>query len=947
MSIYARLLKLITLSTLCSLIILLANINMGYCNKTPKTILVLNSYHYGMQWVNNVVSGIYNEFDTTGDDAIIHTEYLDSKNYSDDNYYNMLYNVYQYKYQQSPPDIIICSDDNALRFLIKYRNSLFTNIPIVFCGINNIDSYKNELENSNITGVVENFDINSTLMIAKKMQPTTKHVFVVNDFSITGQENVAVVKKAIKNFNINLDFIFSKNSSINELVAEINSLPSDSIVLLMSFNKDRLGEVFGYRRLSKKLSKETNIPIYGVWDFYVGNGIVGGKCTDGFSQGNTAAKMARKILDGTPISDIPIVKESPNRYMFDYAQIQRFAIDPREIPKDSLIINKPTSFFEQYEKWIYSAIILFIIQSFIILALIKSIINRKKIQDSLAASEEKFNKAFFNVADIVGIIKMDTYTYVDVNEAFTALLGYQRNEIINTTSKELNIWPTPSDHDILYKKLQMHGFIRNLEVKWKTKSDQLLVGLLSAETFEIANIKHAVYVWHDITELKKKENELRQKAEEIKSMVYTDMLTNLPNKVALNEWLEQELSSFFPTKKQGALMFIDFDDLKLINDTFGHSYGDSIITIGGKRIVESVDFNSFVARVGGDEFIVVIPDEVSPEVLTNLADKIIDKLGQKQELNSTLFHISASIGIAIYPDNGSTVEELLKNADNAMYAAKHAGKNCWRFYTEDMQKESYDRMLLTNSLHYAIERNELSLNYQPQIETATGKVVGFEALLRWNSTEHGYISPSRFIPLAEQSGLIHTIGHWVLAETCKFIKILNNYNHNNFHVAINVSPYQLSNDKFLNSVHEIIEAENISPNQLEIEITENALITSLEDATIKLKALRNIGVGLSLDDFGVGYSSLTHLRQLPINKLKIDKSFIDKIANDEETLQIISSITNMAHIMKMAVIAEGVETETQLNSLQVINCDFIQGYIFSRPLSEDDAIKYINKNNLK
>jgi diguanylate cyclase (GGDEF)-like protein/PAS domain S-box-containing protein len=444
----------------------------------------------------------------------------------------------------------------------------------------------------------------------------------------------------------------------------------------------------------------------------------------------------------------------------------------------------------------------------------------------------------------------------------------------------------------------------------------------------------------DVSDRKQVENALEE-------MAYLDVLTKLPNRAAMNKWLADELAKSRNGQTRGIFMFIDFDDLKLINDTFGHSYGDAIIILGGSRIAAEVGKDAFVARIGGDEFIVAIPGQFDRKHTGNLAKRIIKALGQEHEISGTYFHISASVGITLYPEDGDTVEELVKNADNAMYAAKRAGKNCWRFYNDAMQRGTYERIVLTNSLRYALERGELSLNYHPQVQTKTGRVIGFEALLRWNSPEHGQVAPNRFIDVAERSGMIHTIGRWVIRESCGFIRRLTDEGFPNIRVAVNVSPCQLSSDDFINSVRDILIEEGIRTEQLELEITENALMVSMEDAVGKLQELRRLGLGVSLDDFGVGYSSLTHLRNFPVNTLKIDKSFIDKVETDEVMAQIISSIIDMAHILNMTVVAEGVETADQLVFLADKDCDFIQGYLFSRPLKERDAIEFFKSNLIR
>jgi len=306
--------------------------------------------------------------------------------------------------------------------------------------------------------------------------------------------------------------------------------------------------------------------------------------------------------------------------------------------------------------------------------------------------------------------------------------------------------------------------------------------------------------------------------------------------------------------------------------------------------------------------------------------------------------MSASIGIAVYPHDGDDVEEILKKSDIAMSAAKKAGKSCWRFYEPIFLEEAYEKMMLTNSLRRALERGELCLHYQPQL-TVEGIVIGFEALLRWNSAEYGCVSPVRFIPLAEKSGLIVTIGKWVLQEACRFARRLADMGNSTIHVAVNISPKQLLADDFVDSVRRSIADADIVPAQLEIEITESALIESIEESISKLDQLRDSGLMISLDDFGTGYSSLTYLRRLPVGVLKIDKSFIDKIASDNIQLKLVGSIIDLGHALGLIIVAEGVENADQLELLTKYGCDRIQGYIFSPPIPEDEAIKFLKYKN--
>ena len=446
----------------------------------------------------------------------------------------------------------------------------------------------------------------------------------------------------------------------------------------------------------------------------------------------------------------------------------------------------------------------------------------------------------------------------------------------------------------------------------------------------------------EITERKRFEEALRQKTKDMRHMAYSDPLTDLPNRLFLNERLSAEMGKARRGEASGCVIFIDLDNLKNVNDVFGHSRGDVLITMAAKRIIDTVGKEAFMARIGGDEFVVILPGKSDRKEIADLSNRIIEALGEGYEASGERFPMSASLGIAVYPADGDTAEEILKNADNAMYAAKNRGKQCWRFYETTMQTAAYQKILLTNSLHYALEHEELLLHYQPQVVASNGKIVGFEALLRWNSAEHGAVSPALFIPLAEESGLIQPIGQWVLQEACRFAKQLADKGWPDIYVAVNISSKQIATDNFVTMVHEVIHEAGIEPQQLELEITESVLMISMEDAIRKLNELRGLGVRLSLDDFGTGFSSLTYLWHLPITTLKIDKSFIDMIVEDKAQLEIIRSVITMAHILKMCVIAEGVETEKQRLYLVKNHCDCIQGYLISPPITAAEAIKFLD-----
>jgi diguanylate cyclase (GGDEF)-like protein/PAS domain S-box-containing protein len=429
-------------------------------------------------------------------------------------------------------------------------------------------------------------------------------------------------------------------------------------------------------------------------------------------------------------------------------------------------------------------------------------------------------------------------------------------------------------------------------------------------------------------------------------LAYHDTLTGLPNRASLSAKLHAEMNKAKQSDASGAVLFIDLDDLKVVNDNFGHSFGDAVIISAGFQIVQKVGQEAFVARIGGDEFIVILPGERSRDEVAMIAEALVKDLSQDYEVAGESIHLSASLGAAFYPADGNSAEAILKNADSAMYAAKNSGKNCWRFYERQIGEESYTRMLLSNSLRKALERDELFLHFQAQVSCDKRRVVGFEALLRWNSAEHGFVSPDQFIPLAEQGGMILPIGRFVLDKACSFVRYLNEIGFPSLRVAVNISPRQLAAESFVEDVRQSIVGHGIEAGRLELEVTENVLIESMEDSINKLLELKALGVCLALDDFGTGYSSLTYLRHLPVDVLKIDKTFIDPILVDASQERFVRFMIEMAHSLNLQVVAEGVEEKLQVTKLERLGCDIIQGYVYSKPAPIEEAIRLLDERHV-
>lgn len=436
--------------------------------------------------------------------------------------------------------------------------------------------------------------------------------------------------------------------------------------------------------------------------------------------------------------------------------------------------------------------------------------------------------------------------------------------------------------------------------------------------------------------------ELELSREKMKTLAYNDALTGLPNRLSFNGYLENLLNA--AQNKNIAVMFIDLNRFKQINDTLGHEYGDMLIKEVANRLSYFLKEDSFVARLGGDEFVVVlnnadtkIAKKAAIHINKILAEPVF--INQKDEVHE--LYVSGSVGISIYPEDAFEKSTLLKYADLAMYAAKESGDNTFRFYSEIAESNMAEKLLLEQSLCKALERDEIVIYYQPKVNVKTKTITGMEALIRWNHPQKGMISPAQFIPLAEETGIINQIGEWVLIEACKQTKAWRNMGFPKMRISVNLSIRQFYGNNVVRLVSKALEISGLEPECLELEITEGFLIKNTKYIISILQEVRDMGVYISIDDFGIGYSSFCRLKELPIQILKIDKSFITDISKEKINNSIVKAIIELAHSMNLKVVAEGVETIDEFHTLSFLDCDEIQGYLFSKPLPVNEFEKLI------
>lgn len=432
-------------------------------------------------------------------------------------------------------------------------------------------------------------------------------------------------------------------------------------------------------------------------------------------------------------------------------------------------------------------------------------------------------------------------------------------------------------------------------------------------------------------------NDLLEKAiDQMKHMAYHDALSGLPNRRLYLEKLESALKAAKQTSQKVAVVFIDLDRFKNVNDTFGHEFGDLLLQEFAQKLQENLRSNDTISRQGGDEFTLILNNFHSQQDMVPLIRRLQSVLEKPLTIQGQELHVSMSIGIAVYPEDGETPDELLKHADSAMYNAKEKGKNNFQFFSDDMAFIASRKIALENELRRAIAKEEFILHYQPQIQAATGDIIGMEALIRWQTPAGKTISPGEFIPLAEETRLILPMGEWVLSTACKQAKLWHDSGYSQLKLAVNLSPLQFLDDELMSMIRQTLEKTGFPASSLELEITEGVAVDDAEKAISRMQKLRRLGVRIAIDDFGTGYSSLNYLKRFPLNHLKIAQPFVQDMASNPYDRALVEAMIFIAHSLDMSVVAEGVETEEQLALLKKLGCDEIQGYYYSRPLTADN-----------
>jgi len=1127
-------------------------------------VLLLNSYHYGLTWADDETAGIRDVLEKSGTSVELHVEYMDTKRVSDATQLLNLHQLLCYKYRNTHFSSILVNDNDAFEFLKQHRSDkIFAGIPVIFAGVN---FFRQEMLAgfSGFTGVAETFEVGQTIGLMQKLHPGVRRIVVIIDPTITGLAIRRDLEPMLEPYAVQIDFEFWDKLSLPEIRRRLPLLGKDTLVLLLPFARDSAGTFISFADMAEMVSRLSAVPIYGVYDFYIGYGIVGGRLTSGSEQGRAAANILLRVLKGENPDNIPVMTVAPSEFQFDSRQLHRYHIDAASLPEGSRILFQ--SWYELYRVWVWSGggmllIVLLLgwgwgrayrfkrrsekalreseaklrtvldcssnaiflvgangeftfgnrqaevmlgysgdelLQMGIpdtlvpeelprvmrvfernltgeqesleatllrkdgariiveingvllpggeVLGELRDITQRKLTEEAVRRSRDQLtailnsttesifhidgdgiilaindiaahrlknqpkdmigknvfdffpadvassrreniaevmrtgrekytedirNNRFYSLnyypvidsdgkvgsvvvyaADISERKKVETElgiaatafevqegmlvtdadrVMIRVNWAFTAITGYASSDVIGKRPKLLSSGRHDANfYSAMWKSINETGTWAG-EIWNRRKNGEIYpVHLtITAVRDQSGQTSNYVAAFSDITEIKSAE-------EKIKNLAFYDSLTGLPNRRLLQDRLQQALSSRMRTGREGALLFIDLDNFKTLNDTLGHGVGDLLLQQVAQRLVACVREGDTVARLGGDEFVVMLEDMSvqaieAAEQAEVIGVKILSSLNQTYQLDQHEFHSTSSIGATLFGEHQS-IETLLQQADIAMYEAKKAGRNSLRFFDPGMQEVINERAVMESELRVALESRQFELYYQVQVDSAH-RAIGAEALIRWNHPERGMISPALFIPLAEDTGAILPIGHWVLEAACAQLKRWQeDVLMNEVVLAVNVSAKQFRQPGFVAQVQEVVTRYGIRPMQLKIELTESVVLKDVDDTIDKMKILKAFGVSFSMDDFGTGYSSLQYLKRLPLDQLKIDQSFVRDIATDSNDKSIVKTIIAMAKGMNLDVIAEGVETEEQRQFLEITGCCQFQGYLFSRPV---------------
>ena len=948
-------------------------------------VLAIHAYSQEYPWTKAQHRGFVEELTKNSLVPVnISTEYLDTKRraYNDD-YARQFRRYIQVKYIGYKPNIIYVTDDYGYQFARNYLLKLYPDAPVIFSAVNDY-SIIDDIESLPIRGVFEKKDILKNLDLIRGLDKKGAEIIILGDGSSTYQVIETKIRQQLEKYpGIRVEFIVQNNM---EKLIEYLSSRSQKYLFLTS-----IGEIRGHTGLL--LNPETVVAeivdtgkfnIFTMEDSYFFDGVIGGYVTSGELQGEQAAQLTLGLQMDSGVHQIENIIDSPNTYIFDRSELIRLGISlPKEVSEQAIFYNIPPTFYDKNRTLILVMSTLMIVTSIAIISSIfilrikkredrrkrekKRTAQLERYQNALIAwskaSHENIGEAFKKATEIsantLDVKRVGIWLYNDAKTSIECRVMYIKGEGFSSDGVLLK-----ADFPRYFSAMEsgrriVIGDARNDPATSELTEtyllgndihsllgapifyDQDIIGVICHEhigkprNWSVNEQDFSALIASDIS-LSLEVDKRKVIEKDLEHQAYHDSLTGLPNRALLLDRIDQAIRHAKRNKSLLAVLFLDLDNFKQINDSFGHSVGDTVLISISTMLQDALRDMDTIARLGGDEFTILLSEFEKEEEINEITTKLFEILRQPLVIKGGELFVTTSIGISVYPNDGADPEILLRNADTAMYRAKEKGRNGFEFYTEDMTERALEKVHMITNLNRALDQGEFEVYYQPQYDFQRKQLVGLEALIRWHHPELGLICPEEFLLAAEESGLIVSLDRWTMSQGLQQMKLWNDEGVALGRLSLNLTMQQIDQPDFLEFLMESMQQNDCDGKSLRFEITEGQLMKNPERTIEVLSRISALGIKISVDDFGTGYSSLAYLKKLPVDALKIDKEFIRDIPGDEDDVSIVKSIIALAKSMRIDVLAEGVETEKQLDFLNKAGCSLMQGYFFSHPKSAQE-----------
>ena len=891
-----------------------------------KNVLVLNSSHRGYGWTDSIMAGVEAVIRANTEDIELWVEYLDANRLQSASFARQLKLLYQSKFENVKFEVVIASDRKALEFLLDNRKEFADGVPVVFSTAGDLGGRIAD-GRTDLTGLSESGDFVSTLDMAFKLHPDLEHMVFISP----GLRSRHLIESMVADYRPELELSIWDHESLVEIERALSLLPKNAVLVPVGEPVAVGGVAMPMNKFVTWIVERTDAPIYSVWDFALGHGIVGGKLVSGFAQGETIGRIALKILRGESLAETSVSSDSSSRFMFDFKQLQRFDVDTRLLPPESVVVNMPTTLYSEHKRTVWVAVALISSMFVVILILGINVRRRKRAEGNLRTNQERFRDFAESAADWLWEADSDArFTYISrraqevLGVPVGDLCGLTIEEVFSDVEQQVNAQTTSTTKVSADDSFQIQSF-------WRRPDGVRRVIITSGKP--IRNVSGQLHGYRGTS---RDISDSYSLTEELGYQASHDTLTDLLNRRAFEQRLQTLLSRIKKTPGEHALCYLDLDQFKVVNDTCGHIAGDELLRSLAAKLQNQVRKRDTVARLGGDEFGVLLedcPPERAWQLVSNLHKSINDF---RFVWNDLSFHVGVSIGLVPINSSKTTLDELLAAADRACYVAKDQGRNRIHLYRSDdiAVANSHGEIRWVNRIQRALDEERVVICLQPIRPVIPDASIGesHEVLVRLLDEKGALIAPSAFLPAAERYNLSTAVDRRVLDEALRYFTADSARLERLSTAFINLSAHTFGNRSFLDFILERAQFYQMPPEKLCFEISERTAISRLEDARDFVEELRHIGCRFALDDFGRGTYSFRYLKELSVDFVKIDGSFVRNMLTDPMDLVVVRAITEVARLSNAATVAEYVESPEILAKLAELGIDYAQGFAVGKPV---------------